>query len=135
MSVLSQDYERLQNASITNKNVVDNYKQAFDNQNITLAHQSVSECPYLVMSADNLNNLVDTINYMQQFWADDKDEFAGWWCGMGDTPTTYDPAQTDNVGQVAYYRNNPYFCIEHNTTGAFDYNKWLLMTIIQQNYI
>lgn len=128
MSVLSQDYDRLQSVTAPDNPIVQNYKQLFGDGDIYGAQQiAMDNCPQVVMDADRLNDLVDTINYMQQFWMDDKITFENLLLGMMSDLSSYDVSEIYDVGQVVVYNDEPYFCIDRNVTGAFDNTKWLLL--------
>lgn len=83
MSVLTPDYERMQSLNAQQGNLRNQYKQLFKDGNIDGAQTLVNnDNAQLAMNASKLNDLVDTINYMQQFWADDKEQFTNWYLGM-----------------------------------------------------
>lgn len=128
MSVLAPDYERMQSLNAQQGNLRNRYKELFNNQNIDGAQALInSNNAYIVMNASKLNDLVDTINYMQQFWADDKEQFANWYLGMAQLPSAYDSNHTYHTGALVVYNGLPYFCISDNTTGTWDSSKWILL--------
>lgn len=128
MSVLTSDYERLQSPDSNDEELVKQYRTLFNNQNIAGAQALINQDnAYLVMNASKLNDLVDTINYMQQFWADDKEQFVDWYMGMTESLEVYDSTATYHTGSLVLYDNLPYFCIVDDTTGAWDSSKWILL--------
>lgn len=128
MSVLTSDYERLQSPDSNDEELVEQYRTLFNNQNIAGAQALINQDnTYLVMNASKLNDLVDTINYMQQFWADDKEQFADWYLGMAESPSTYDSGNTYHTGALVLYNDLPYMCIADDTTGTWDSSKWILL--------
>lgn len=140
MSVLTADYERLQNLSTADNALANQYRNLFANQNIGGAQALINQDnAYLLIQAKNLNDLVDTINYMQQIWANDKTTFALWVTGMlgvgeshggGSTQwyiPDYNSGSIYHTGGLAKFDNLPYFCIEDNTTGEWDDSKWILL--------
>lgn len=77
MAILTPDYERMQNGQPQDYNTTKQYRKEFADQDIASAQALItSDNSYLVMDADKLNDLCDTIDYMQQVWANDKEEFA-----------------------------------------------------------
>lgn len=128
MSILTPDYERLQSSATTDNELVHRYRRLFGEQNISGAQALITpEHAHLVMSADKLNDLVDTINYMQQFWMDDKDQFVEWYMNMTKSLDLYSTSKTYNVGNLVTYNSLPYFCLEHDVTGVWDSSKWILL--------
>lgn len=128
MSVLTPDYERMQSLNAQQGNLRNQYKQLFENGDIDGAQTLVNnDNAQLAMNASKLNDLVDTINYMQQFWADDKEQFANWYLGMAQLPSAYDSNNTYHTGALVVYNGLPYFCISDNTTGTWDSSKWILL--------
>lgn len=128
MSVLTSDYERLQSPNASDEKLVEQYRSLFNNQNIAGAQALINQDnSYLIMNASKLNDLVDTINYMQQFWADDKEQFADWYLGMAESPSTYDSSNTYHTGALVLYNDLPYMCMSDNTTGTWDSSKWILL--------
>ena len=128
MSVLTPDYERMQSLNAQQGNLRNQYRQLFNNQNIDSAQALInSDNAYIVMNASKLNDLVDTINYMQQFWAEDKEQFIDWYLGMAQSPSVYDSSNTYHTGALVTYNDLPYLCISDNTTGAWDSSKWILL--------
>lgn len=128
MSVLTPDYERMQSLNAQQGNLRNRYKELFNNQNIDGAQALInSDNAYIVMNASKLNDLVDTINYMQQFWAEDKEQFADWYLGMAQSPIAYDSGNTYHTGALVVYNDLPYLCISDNTTGTWDSSKWILL--------
>lgn len=128
MSVLTPDYERMQSLNAKQGNLRNQYKQLFENGDIDGAQTLVNnDNAQLVMNASKLNDLVDTINYMQQFWADDKEQFIDWYLGMAQLPSAYDSGNTYHTGALVVYNDLPYFCISDNTTGTWDSSKWILL--------
>ena len=139
MSVLTADYERLQNLSTTDNALANQYRNLFANQNISGAQALINQDnAYLLMQAKDLNDLVDTINYMQQIWDDDKTTFISWIIGMlgmaeaqGSNVRQYIPNYDSNLtyhtGGLAKFDGLPYFCIEDDTTGAWDDSRWILL--------
>lgn len=125
MAILTPDYERMQNGQPQDYNTTKQYRKEFAEQDIASAQALITnDNNYLVMDADKLNDLCDTINYMQQIWADNKDEFADKYFRLAEEPTTYDTSKTYNVGDLAIYSDNPYICITDTTTGTWDSSKW-----------
>lgn len=129
MTVLSSDYTRLENASTDEDIIAKQYKNYFYSNKIDEAHDLVVEgYPHLAMKASDLDDLCDTINYMQAFWAQDKELFGSKYFSLGTDAETYDPSTIYNIGDFAIYNSDTYLCIVDNTTGAFDITKWLLIT-------
>lgn len=129
MTVLSAGYTKLKDVSVEENTIAEQYKEYFRNRNIDGAQDLVeTNCPFLAMKASDLNDLCDTINYMQAFWAQDKELFGGKYFSLGTDAETYDPSTIYNIGDFAIYNSNTYLCIVDNTTGAFDITKWLLIT-------
>lgn len=129
MTVLSSDYTRLESVSTDEDIIAKQYKDYFHNNEIDEAHDLVVDgYPHIAMKASDLNDLCDTINYMQAFWAQDKELFGGKYFSLGTDAETYDSSSTYNIGDFAIYNSNTYLCIVDNTTGAFDVIKWLLIT-------
>lgn len=128
MSVLTPDYERMQSLNAQQGSLRNQYKQLFKNGNIDGAQALInSDNAYIVMNASKLNDLVDTINYMQQFWAEDKEQFTDWYLGMAQLPSTYDSSNIYHTGALVVYNDLPYLCISDNTTGTWDSSKWILL--------
>lgn len=128
MSVLTPDYERMQSLNAQQGSLRNQYKQLFKNGNIDGAQALVNnDSAQLAMNASKLNDLVDTINYMQQIWEDDKEQFTDWYLGMAQLPSTYDSSNTYHTGALVVYNDLPYFCISDNTTGTWNSSKWILL--------
>lgn len=128
MSVLTPDYERMQSLNAQQGSLRNQYKQLFKNGNIDGAQALVNnDSAQLAMNASKLNDLVDTINYMQQFWAEDKEQFIDWYLGMAQLPSTYDSSNIYHTGALVVYNDLPYLCILDNTTGTWDSSKWILL--------
>lgn len=126
MAVLTPDYERMQNSQPQDFSTIKEYRDYFRNQDIDSAQSLItSSNDYLVMDADKLNDLCDTIDYMQQIWDNDKTEFADKYLRLTKEPEAYDSSQTYNVGDLVSYNGNPFFCISDDTTGAWDVSKWI----------
>ena len=124
MAILTSDYKHVQNGQPQDYNTTKEYREDFKNQDIDSAQALItSNNDYLVMDASKLNDLCDTINYMQQIWDDDKAEFQNWYLGMTHYEQ-YDPTYTYKVGSIVQYNNDNYFCIVDNTTGTWDGTKW-----------
>ena len=125
MTRLSQDYERMQSTPSTEKDLVDEYREDFAQGLIGTAQGLIdSSTDQLVMVASKLNSLVDTINYMQAFWAADKAKFESWFLGMFGS-SAYDSTKTYHSGTIVSYSGNYYICIVDDTTGAWNASKWL----------
>lgn len=130
MTVLSAGYTKLKDVSVGENTIAEQYKEYFRNRNIDGAQNLVeTNCPFLAMTASDLNDLCDTINYMQAFWENDKTAFANKYFALGDNAiTAYNSSSIYNIGNFAIYDSNRYLCIVDGTTGAFDASKWLLIT-------
>ena len=129
MSVLSSDYKRLENLQVGNEGLVDEYKARFENGDISGAQGLIDNTNnQLVIKASSLIDLVDTINYMQAFWANNKEEFAEWFFNMSLTASTYNSSNTYDIGEIVLYNSFPYICISMDTTGTWDATKWLLIS-------
>ena len=126
MAILTPDYERMQNSQPQDFSTIKEYRDYFRNQDIDSAQSLItSSNDYLVMDADKLNDLCDTIDYMQQIWDDDKAEFANKYLRLTREPEVYDSSKTYNIGDLVNYNDVPHFCISYNTTGVWDDTKWL----------
>lgn len=141
MAVLTPAYEHLQNGQVTDFETTKEYRAYFEDQDIASAQALVtSDNNYLVMDADKLNDLCDTINYMQQIWADDKEEFFRKYRGMipevcitllpeGEDCRIQIPDYSEqishNTGSIVRYINQYYFCIADNVQGNWDDSKWI----------
>lgn len=76
MSILSPDYDRLTNSDIGGATLTQQYKTTFASGDIDGAHTLVEDTnPNVAMSATRLNDLCDTITYMQNIWKKDKAVF------------------------------------------------------------
>ena len=142
MAILTPDYERMQNGQPQDYDTTKQYRKEFADQDIASAQALITtDNDYLVMDADKLNDLCDTIDYMQQIWEDDKEGFASAYermCGQVFCDSTivppacwmvlfsYDPSKVYNTGDIVEDGDGVYyFCIADNTTGAWDDSKWL----------
>ena len=137
MAILTPDYERLQNTQVPEFDMVEEYRDDFSNQDIDSAQALItSDKKYLVMDADALNDLCDTLMYMQSIWESDKFDFrlaymrmcATIECfgtGCSATIPEYNIGSTYNVGDIVAYNGNYYFCIVDNVTGTWDDSKWI----------
>ena len=129
MTVLSNDYTRLKNPNAEQGDVVEAYKTKFATGDIDGAKAEVTTTyPFIAMSASDLNNLCDTITYMQNIWATDKTTFGNKVLALGTAPSPYSTTTTYNIGSLATYNSNPYLCIVDGTTGTWDATKWVLLT-------
>lgn len=128
MSILSPDYDRLTNSDIGDATLTQQYKTTFASGDIDGAHTLVENAnPNVAMSATRLNDLCDTITYMQNIWAEDKETFFSYFQNMAQVGGTYDAEVTYNKGDIVHYNDAPHLCIENGTTGVFDPSKWILL--------
>ena len=64
MAILTPDYERLQNGQTTDFDMTQEYRADFKSQNISAAQALITSAnDYLVMKADNLNDLCEGCGY------------------------------------------------------------------------
>lgn len=125
MTRLSQNYERMQSTPSANKDLVDEYRDDFAQGAIGTAQALItSATDQLVMNASKLNSLVETINYMQAFWAADKEQFESWFMGLF-SASAYDTTKTYHSGTIVSYSGGYYICIVDGTTGAWNASKWM----------
>lgn len=125
MAVLTPDYERIQNGQPQDFATTQEYREDFKNQDIASAQALItSDNNYLVMDADKLNDLCDTINYMQQIWIDDKEEFVEKYFRLTNMPELYDSSRVYAYGDLVTYNNNPYICISEQATGSWQDYRW-----------
>lgn len=126
MAILTPDYERMQNGQSVDFETTKEYRNDFKNQDIGSAQALItSDNNYLVMDADKLNDLCDTINYMQQIWMDDKEEFAEKYFRLTNTPDLYDSSKVYAYGDLVTYNGSPYICISEQVTGSWQDYRWL----------
>ena len=127
MAILTSDYEHMQNGQPQDFQTTKEYRDDFKNQDITSAQALITDNnSYLVMSADKLNDLCDTITYMQEIWDDDKSEFVNKYFRLTRyDDSQYTPMHTYNTGDLVIYSDESYICISDNVTGEWDDSKWI----------
>lgn len=125
MAVLTSSYEHIQNGQSVDFETTKEYRDDFKNQDIASAQSLITTSnDYLIMDADKLNDLCDTITYMQEIWENDKNTFRGWYFGMTHCEQ-YDSTHVYKVGSIVAHNDINYFCIADNTTGTWDDSKWI----------
>lgn len=137
MARLSEDYEHIQSTPSTAKELLDDYRYYFSQGQIDSAQGLIdSSNDQLVLDASKLNSLVETINYMQAFWAEDKEKFIEWLLAMCDYEA-YDSTKTYHTGAVVSYDDYYYICISDDTTGSFNPSYWIRLgsTDVGLNFI
>lgn len=128
MAVLTSSYKHIQNGQSVDFETTKEYRDDFKNQDIASAQALITTGnDYLVMDADKLNDLCDTIDYMQQIWEDDKRRFILRLFSLTEPPEEYNGmSRVYTTGELVLYNGVPYICIDSDgTSGTWDDSKWI----------
>lgn len=129
MAILTPDYERMQNGQPQDYNTTKQYRKEFADQDIASAQALITnDNNYLVMDAGKLDDLCDTINYMQEIWERHKRLFASRYLSLTSIEQYDSEHGVYTSGDLVLYDGTPYICIDNEgTAGAWDGSKWSVM--------
>lgn len=134
---IQEGYPKLHNVAKEDNALAIQYKSKFNevNADIAGAQALIDDDPTsedyngdLVLNADKLNAICESLDDLQPPFINAKETLAEWMMNFSKEVTEYDSTETYNYGEVVTYQDNTYICINKNVTGAFDTTKWLMIT-------